>query len=332
MRSKKSTSMKHIRFFILAVALIAIAGCANELNEKKSSAADAIYYNGDIITMESDSAMYAEAVAIKDGRIIFVGSMAEAEKLKGDSTIMDDLQGKTMLPGFIDGHSHFVGAMAMSSQANCFAPPAGPAKDVDGIISALKEIERKNNSANDDIIIGYGYDENQMPGGRTLNRDDLDKAFPKNPVIVIHVSQHGCVLNSVAMKKFGYSAKTITPAGGIIIRKPGTNEPYGLVMETAFLPVFSNLPKPTPDQTSQGLKDGQMIYAAAGVTTAQEGATHKADMNILTEGAKKNELFIDIVAYPFILDLRTILIDHPFSEFGTYSNHFKIGGVKIVLD
>ncbi|MBK9730430.1 MAG: amidohydrolase [Chitinophagaceae bacterium] len=282
--------------------------------------------------MEGNEAAYPEALAIQAGKIVFVGSKAEAEEMKGDATVMVDLQGKTMLPGFIDPHSHFINALSMGSQANCFAPPVGPAKNIDGIIAALKDLQAKKNIPKGEIIMGYGYDENQMPDGSMLNRDDLDKAFPDNPVIVGHVSLHGGVLNSMALKKFGYSDKTATPDGGIIIRKPGTNEPYGLIMETAFLPVFANLPKPTTEQQMQGLKDGQMIYASAGVTTAQEGATHKADLDILVNGATQNALYIDVISYPFILDLRNVLADHPFSEFGSYHNHLKIGGVKITSD
>lgn len=76
-----------------------------------------------------------------------------------------------------------------------------------------------------------------MPGGRLLNRGDLDEAFPGNPVRIDHVSMHGAVLNSLALKKYGISASTPTPAGGVIVSKPASQEPWGLIMETAFIPV-----------------------------------------------------------------------------------------------
>ena len=76
-----------------------------------------------------------------------------------------------------------------------------------------------------------------MPGGRLLNRGDLDEAFPDNPVRIDHVSMHGAVLNSLALKKYGISASTPTPTGGVIVRKQGSQEPWGLIMETAFIPV-----------------------------------------------------------------------------------------------
>ncbi len=134
------------------------------------------------------------------------------------------------------------------------------------------------------------------------------------------------------MKIFGISAQTVTPPGGIIVRKPGTNEPYGLIMETAFLPFFSNFPKPTEEQQSQQLKDGQMIYATAGVTTAQEGLSHASDVEIIQKGADENALFIDIVSYPFIMEFDTIFSRYSAEDFGRYNNHFKLGGIKITID
>ena len=324
-------NLRDILLFLF-IAII-IPGCNKiQVPSSNKDAADAIYFGGDIITMEGDSANYAEAVAVKNGKIIFTGKKADAEKLKGDSTKMNDLKGKTMLPGFIDPHSHFINSLSMSTQANCFASPVGKADNVEGIISSLKELQNRLSIPKGELIWGYGYDENQMPAGGQLNRDDLDKAFPDNPVVVGHVSLHGGVMNSLALKQFGISDKTVTPEGGIIVRKPGTNEPYGLIMETAFLPVFANLPKPTPEQQMKQLKEGQMIFAEAGVTTAQEGATHTPDLKILMDGAKKNALFIDVISYPFILEVPQITKEHPFPEFGKYNNHLKIGGIKITAD
>ena len=90
-------------------------------------------------------------------------------------------------------------------------------------------------------------------------------------------------------------------------------------METAYLPVFSNLPHPKPEELMQQLRDGQKFYAEAGVTTAQEGSTHKADVGLLIDAAKQNNLFIDVVSYPFILEAQSILKDYPFAcQVGTF--------------
>lgn len=313
--------------------LLAFVSCNQSVKKTTpTETADAIYYGGDIITMEGNEATYAEAIAVKDGKILFVGTKADTEKLKGDSTVMNDLQGKTLLPGFIDPHSHFINALSISSQANCSPSPVGEANDIDGIIASLMKLKSDKKIPDGELIMGYGYDENAMPNGSLLNRDALDKAFPNNPIMVLHFSLHGAVLNSKAMEKFGISDKTVTPPGGVIVRKPGTNEPYGLIMETAFLSIFGQLPKPTIEQQKQQLYDGQLLYAIAGVTTAQEGASHLGDIDILETGAKNNALFIDVISYPFITELDEVMKSHTAADFGKYNNHFKLGGIKITTD
>ena len=313
-----------------AFMLILAPGCSSSPSPENS--ADIVYFGGPILTV-NDAQPNAEAVAVKDGKILQVGSRAELEKNhKGASTQMIDLGGKTMTPGFIDGHSHFIFAMAVSKQANCTAPPVGPVKNIADLIATLQAFQKERNIPKGEIIMCYGYDGNELADKREMTRGDLDKAFPDNPVVAIHISGHGAVLNSAAMKKFGFSSATKTPPGGVILRKPGSQEPAGLVMETAYLPVFAGLPQPTKDQEAQALKDGQMIYAAAGITTAQEGATHANDLAVLERGADQNAFFIDIVSYPFILDLDKVLGEHPPTTFGTYHNHLKLGGVKIVSD
>ena len=297
-----------------------------------SPSADSIYFGGNIITV-NDAQPNAEAIAIKDGKIVAVGSRAEVEKAnKGANTQMVDLAGKTMIPGIIDPHSHFINSLAMESQANVSSPPVGPAKNPKEIVAELKKFAEAKNVKPGDIVMGYGYDENLMPEGQTLSRDDLDPAFPDNPVLVIHVSLHGAVLNSSAMKKYGISAATKTPPGGVILRKPGSQEPAGLLMETAFLPIFSQLPAPTAEQELEQIKYGQSLYAAAGVTTAQEGATHAPQVELLKRAAEKNALFIDVVAYPFITDLDQVLAKFPATTFGKYNDRFKLGGCKITVD
>ncbi len=220
----------------------------------------------------------------------------------------------------------------MANQVNVFAPPAGPGKDVDAIVAELVKFRDARKIPAGATIMAYGYDETSMPGGRTLTRDDLDKDFPDNPVMVGHTSLHGAVLNSAAFRKYGISAATKTPPGGIIVRKKGSNEPEGLVMETAWLPIFASLPKPTPEQEVEWSKAGQMLYAAAGVTTAQEGATHASDVALMQRAAAGGATIIDVVSYPFILDLDAVLKDNPASTFGVYKNHLKLGGVKVTLD
>jgi hypothetical protein len=292
-------------FFLLAAALFSCKPAGTEQDTAPHVAT--MYYGGDILTMEGDQPMYVEALVVKDGSIVFAGPKSEAMQQAGKGHRMVDLEGKTLLPGFIDPHSHFINALSMSSQANCSPPPVGPATDPEGVVASLKAFQSSKGIPAGELIMGYGYDENAMPKGQQLNRDHLDAAFPDNPVMVIHVSLHGAVLNSKAMAMYGLSAATETPPGGVIVRKPGTNEPYGLIMETAFLPIFGQLPKPTPEQLKEQVRSGQMIYAEAGITTAQEGASHLADVTILRQAADSGQLFIDVVSYPFITEMDSVM-------------------------
>lgn len=294
--------------------------------------ADAIYTNGDIVTVDDEQPI-AEAVAVKDGRIVAVGAHDDVVREHlGPHTRRVDLAGNTLLPGFIDPHSHYINALTVANQVNVFAPPAGPAADVEAIVAELKKFRDARNIADGEIIMAYGYDETVMPDGRTLHREDLDADFPNNPVLVGHVSLHGAVLNSAAMQKFGISADTETPPGGVIVRKEGSTEPDGLIMETAFLPIFASLPKPTPEQEVQWSIAGQLLYAAVGITTAHEGLTHAADVALLRRAAAGGADLIDVIAYPFILELDEVLPENPADTFGTYHNRLKLGGVKITLD
>ena len=298
----------------------------------RAQVADVIYQGGDIVTI-SGRTPSAESLAVKDGKILAVGTVTEVENAhKGASTRVINLAGKALLPGFIDAHSHHIASLTVANQVNVSSPPAGPCKDVPGIVAELVKFRDARQIPRDQILQAYGYDDTFMPGGRLLNRDDLDAAFPDQPVIVGHVSMHGGVLNSVALKRFNITTETKTPDGGVIVRKPGTNEPWGLIMETAFLPVFSALPQPTRDEEVQYARAGQRLYARNGITTAHDGATHANEIELMKRVTAAGANLIDVVAYPFILDLDAVLKTSPTTGWGTYDRHFKIGGVKITID
>jgi predicted amidohydrolase YtcJ len=311
------------------LGILVTAGCDSR---PPIDAADSIYVGGDIITM-NDGQPTAEALAVKGALILAVGSRAEIENAhKGPATQVIDLGGKTLLPGFLDAHSHYASSLTVANQVNVYAPPAGPGRDSESIVAELVRYRDQNQTPKGEVIQAYGYDDNAMPDGRTLNRDHLDEAFPDNPVLVGHVSMHGAVLNSAAMKKWNFSAETETPPGGIIVRKPGTNEPYGLIMEMAYLPVFASLPQPTAQQEVEWSRAGQMLYAQHGVTTAHEGATHLADLELMKRAAAGGASIIDVIANPFITDLEAILVRFPKDTWGIYENRLKIGAVKFTID
>jgi predicted amidohydrolase YtcJ len=317
------------RIWIALISVGFISACSET---PPQIVADRIYSGGDIVTV-NDAQPRAEALAVKDGRIIAVGTLADIERtFNGDSTEMIDLDGRTLLPGFLDAHSHYISSLTVANQVNVYAPPAGPGNNKGSIVAELVNFRDTHSIPEGDLIQAYGYDDNAMPDGALLTRDDLDAAFPDNPVIVGHVSMHGAVLNSAALKQWNITSETETPPGGVIVRKPGTNEPWGLIMETAFLPVFASMPKPNAEQEVEWSHAGQMLYAEAGITTAHEGATHASEIDIMQRASDAGANIIDVIAYPFITDLDEVLKTHPVSTWGTYNNHFKIGGAKITID
>jgi predicted amidohydrolase YtcJ len=323
--------MRTLQLLMFTLVACCTFGCSSHAPDLAHTA-DAIYFNGDIVTI-NDAQSSVEALAVKDGKILMVGNRGDMEKSeKGPTTKMVDLGGKTLLPGFLDPHSHYINSLSVANQVNVYAPPAGPGKDIPSIVAELKKFRDTNNIPAGIVIQAYGYDENVMPNGVGLSRKDLDPDFPDNPVMVNHVSMHGAVLNSAAFKKYGISEATKTPPGGILLREKGSNEPAGLIMETAYLPVFNALPHPSREEEVQWSRAGQMLYAAAGITTAQEGLTHAGDLEIIQRAAAAGVQTIDLIAFPFILDLDKVLEKNPVSTFGKYVNHVKLGGVKITSD
>jgi predicted amidohydrolase YtcJ len=305
---------------MLAVAQVAVA-----------APADRIIRGGGIVTV-NPAQPAAEAVAIKGGRIVAVGAEADVMKHKGAATEVTDLAGMTLVPGFIDGHSHFFSLVDVQTQALCASPPAGPCKSVADVIAALEKIRERRKIGPGKFVIGFGYDPELLAEKRAPTKQELDAAFPDNPVILVHVSGHGAMLNSKALAAYGVTAATPTPAGGVIGREPGSNEPNGLLFETAFLPIFSNVPGPDGDEAIQLLKTGQDLYLREGITTAQEGATLKHQLDLLRALADRGDLKLDVIALPFIAEVDEIFGGKPPRNEPEYKNRLRIGGVKVLMD
>ena len=306
-----------------------------------------IYTGGDIITMD-DANPQVEAVAVKDGKILAVGDLSAVETTAGPGAKAVNLGGKTLMPSFIDAHGHFMNAPRLITWANVSVPPVGPVESIPNIIRVLEEHVAKWKLASGEWIIGYGYDSKFLAEGRELTRDDLDPHFPNNPIILIHVSNHGCVMNSRGFEFFEITAETPTPEGGVILRKEGSQEPAGLLMEMAFGPVFSQLPQPSEEELLELVKPAQLMYASKGVTTITEGATQAHAMKFLRKAAAQKRLFLDVVSQPVAMggelyktfaeyiivgdDEEPHVIGNPENVFGTYQDRLKLGGIKIVLD
>jgi len=293
--------------------------------------ADRIFVGGDVITMD-DGHPTAEAVAISGGNIAAVGSKDDVMAWKGPSTEVIDLRGRTLVPGFLDGHSHFINAVRLATWANVSAPPAGEVKTFADLIATLEAHKAKLGLKPGEWLMGYGYDVTAMDESRDLTRDDLDPHFPDNPVMLLHVSLHGAVLNTAGFKAAKYDLNTPTPAGGMTARKPNSTEAAGLVMEHSFLPIYMVMPTPTEAQQLDAMKAAQELYARNGYTTCQDAPMEPPTRPLYHKAAEQNRLYLDLVGYVNWLEFPQVLASggEPFKA--PYKNHFRIGGVKAVGD
>lgn len=291
---------------------------------------DTLFFNGDILTMDGPDPVYAEAVVEQDGKISFVGAKTEAIESYPDASL-HDLGGQTMLPGFLDPHGHFMFALNMVNQVNVANPPVGPVTDFPSTIAVLEAFKKERNIESGEWIVGWGYDQEGLAEGRHMTKTDLDTAFPDNKVMIIHVSGHGGVLNSAALEWAGIDESTETPAGGIIARLDGSNEPAGLLMETAYIPVFENLPQPSEAELLELMDEAQMMYASEGYTHAQEGFTHLKDLAFLQKAGSEGRIFLDIVSLPGFLEAPEF-VGNPDYVFGEYVDGLKLQGIKFTQD
>ncbi|ELX4196838.1 amidohydrolase [Vibrio vulnificus] len=325
----------------VALSGLALTGCFSDKDDTtlataqplKVTAADAIYYGGEILTMAGDDPEYAEAVATLDEKIIYIGTKEGAMEHKFGQTQLIDLKGKTMLPGFVDPHSHVYGVGLQAMVANVLPPPDGGANTVAKIIEILKASEQDETKKlfieKTGWILGFGYDDSLLDYYPT--KADLDKVSTDKPVLIIHTSGHLSVANSKALEMVGITAKSKNPEGGVIRRMPDSQEPNGVLEENAHFATLFRLTM-LIDQELQDmmLAASQKMYAQYGYTTAQEGRATKEGYEALKRAAKQGDLLIDVVAYA---DMATSS-DFMTSEYHSpqYTSHFRIGGVKLNFD
>ena len=228
-----------------------------------------VYRNGTILTMDSGGSQ-AQALAVRGETILAVGSDAEIMALADPHTVVTDLRGRTMLPGFIDGHSHFPsGAFNELTMVNLNVPPLGRAESMADMQSLLKE--RAAQTKKGEWIVGYNYNDLAIKEQRHPTRADLDAVSTEHPIFVKHVSGHLGVANSKALELAGITEETPNPEGGKFRRGPDGKLDGVLEGPAAQAPVSAIRPKPTAAQYEEAVRRDNMIYADAGIKTANSG-------------------------------------------------------------
>lgn len=293
---------------------------------------DQIYYNGRIITMNAsdeiqECRMEPQAVLVRDGKIKMVGCLSDIEKCAGASAYRRNLEGKCLMPAFIDAHSHFVMNGQMSAMANL-----SDCKSFDEVISVLRKYIEERKLTDKDVILGFGYDHNFLKENAHPDKRVLDQVSLQIPIVILHVSAHLACANSAALRLAHIDDSTRNPDGGVFGRFQGSSEPSGYAEETAVGLLQEAVVPRVKFDISSLMRDMQTEYIKNGITTVQDGASTQKDIEMLIKMNVAGCLKLDVVSYPLMTADGESVMRLYGEEYGKYKNHFKIGGYKVVLD
>jgi len=292
--------------------------------------ADTIYSGGTILTI-NDAQPAAEAVAVRDGRILAVGDAESVLRHRGRSTRFFDLAGRTMIPGFVDSHGHVVMGGLQALSANLLAPPDGGVTDIAGLQATLSAWVDDNSAVVEQLkmIIGFGYDNAQLAELRHPTRQDLDAVSTEIPIILVHQSGHIGVANSMALELAGIDASSEAPPGGVI-RRDANGEPNGVLEEYAFfsvlVPFLGNLGQ---EGLRAFVRAGTRLWASFGYTTAQDGRSSAGVVGALRSAGAAGEIPIDVIAYPDVLESRDFIAENVSMD---YVDRVRVAGCKLTID
>ena len=281
-----------------------------------------IYFNADVLTMD-ETLLNGEAVVVEDGKIIFVGSNEEALKQKDNAEIID-LEGKALLPGFIDTHSHFSGLAF--ARLNCSLEGVKSFEEIRTRVLAFIE---ERNVPEGSWVVADNYDHNMMKEKAHPTAKFIDEFAPNYAISLQHKSGHMGVFNSLALEKLGITATTPSREGGLIGKDE--NGLTGYMEEADYIEYVKSKPMPSLKEIFDGFLAAQKTYASYGITTAQEGLLVKELGGIYKDLQMQKMLDMDIVGY-VDCNNKEMLLEQFKESVKEYHEHFKIGGIKLLSD
>ncbi|MDH3907506.1 MAG: amidohydrolase [Gammaproteobacteria bacterium] len=323
-----------------------LVGCGSPDKTAPSStvdrpeAADAVYLNGKIITVD-DANPKATAVAIKDGEIIYVGDIRGAKPMMAESTRQIDLQGRTMVPGFVDAHGHVVNAGFQAASANLLPLPDGPVNSFAQLVDAVQAWEETAKGAEfiDETgwLLGFGFDDSQLEEGVFPTAEVLEQVSQDKPVMIIHQSGHFGVFNRKALGLAGITDCRKEVPGGSIRCEADGQTPNGVLEENAFFGALAVFQKGIDEAYNLELfRQGMQNFARFGYTTAQEGRAFAPTVVTAEAKAAQGPLIIDVALYVDYtskdhLDQSAYYTGSGYDGIG-YNNGLRIAGIKLTID
>jgi len=282
-----------------------------------------VLYGGHVLTMDSRQPV-AQAVAIADDRFLAVGSNDDVLNLATARTTRLDLGGRTLVPGFIDAHTHpaYAGYRHLK-QVDC------DLRSIAAIQEALRA--RAAKTAAGEWVIGFKYDDTKTSDGRRLTRDDLDAVSRDHPVVVEHRGGHTAFLNSAAFQKAGVTEKTPDPPGGRFDRDPATGRLSGRAAETAKNAIDSKVPSDlSRSERREGVKLISKLMSRTGITSACDAEGSPDDLQAYQDARDEGELSLRIYCHISVPYLDRMLAAGVRTGLG--DEWVRVGAVKMVCD
>jgi predicted amidohydrolase YtcJ len=311
------------------LALIAIAAIAlTQLSQRPTPPASQAFINAQILTMDVNNTV-AEALLLKGDRISAVGSTEQILKLTDDKTLVIDLAGKTLMPGFIDAHGHFPGTGMAAISANLNSPPIGKINSIAEIQQAL--LQQKQSKAAGEWLDGFGYDDTLLAEMRHPSRDELDEVSTDHPIYITHISGHMGVANSKALELGGIDDSTPNPEGGTIGRDEN-GKANGLLQETANINLQMSVKTMAPTAIFPMIKYAVNEYVQQGVTTAQSGAVDEKFFQAIYWTAKFGMVPMRLELWPLSDMLGPKILDNSFNPDDYNSDYLNVGAIKFLTD
>lgn len=307
----------------------AIAALAGNVQAKPANSPATLWHGGTILTMDGDAPRTVEAVVERHGKIVFAGNAGQARRIAGGKASERDLKGATLLPGFVDAHSHFAMTLQTAGGLDLSDPAVGDTGSIPTLITAVKRHAAKIPKGG--WVVVWQYDETTLAERRHVTRAELDVALPDHRVALLHVSVHGLVANSLALEAVGVRDGMPVPEGGVM-PSDASGKLTGLLFEKAMAPVMFALPQPDAAAKLAALDGVQQRYAREGFTMAQDGATNTADLAFLTSPAAQARFKLDLALLPFALTGLDPLLNNPNYKPGARFGRIKLQGVKFTLD
>ena len=303
--------------------LLLISSCSLE---QEINRADLILSSDKVILMIGDQKAQPLSIAIKNEKIIWVGSHKNAKNIQGKHIDFGD---QAILPGFIDAHGH-ASYLAFATQvANLASPPVGGINTIKELQAELRKFIEESNLQPGEWVMGLGYDDSLLSEQRHPTKEDLDAVSTEHPIYLIHVSAHLGAANSLALSLANINTETKDPPGGKIRRYQNSSEPNGVFEETAAYPLQQLAMSAYKDPIGS-VKSAMEIYAKNGITTAQDGASSKETIGLMQAADAQGKINLDIISYP--IGQNGLLKDIDTLSFGSYTGRLKIGGIKLILD